>query len=676
MIKVLSGYTVWIVVLLVLAGGGYYYWQSIASKTEIVNYEVEVAARNTVVVTVSGSGQVLPSNEVEVISEVSGELLTVEIQATTVVKKGDVLVTIDSAEAEKAVKDAQNDLETAQLELEKLYDPVDDYELQQAENSVAEAQRSLDDLVQPASDSDVEVALNDLAKAKNDLAQMKLQYENDVKSANSKINTANQELDNAHDDIFSKITNAYANMPTAIDDLYDAYYGTSIAKSEVAISDYRHNAELLKSMVVDNGYMSEINKYDEEARVNYKIANDLYDEWFDQYTGASVYDSNEEMASLLDQTIECERALSESAKSQLDMYNYWIDYRNFKRETIYDEVKNIRDQLNAYNSSINNDLSSLTAMQSTLDDKVNNITELEDDRSYLESNYPLNLADAELSVQEKEDSLNDLLDGGNKDEIAKAKENLGEKQMYLAKIQAAPDSLDVRAKNLVISQKQDALLEALSTLADYTITAPIDGVVAELNVDQGQKVSNSTVVATIITEKKIAQLVLNEADIVQVELGQKVNVDVDAIDGLTLVGEVVEIDELSEASSGVVTYNIKVVFLTEDERVKEGMSVSGSVIIDTASDVLAVPVAAVTKQDDLYYVQILNNGVAEWQEIEVGLADDFYYEVVSGLAEGQEVITGESSDSTADTSSTSTQSSIIQGIGGGGPMSGGGPMMR
>jgi HlyD family secretion protein len=240
----------------------------------------------------------------------------------------------------------------------------------------------------------------------------------------------------------------------------------------------------------------------------------------------------------------------------------------------------------------------------------------------------------------------------------------------------------VRTKKLSISQKTKSLANAQESLEDYTIKSSIDGIVGAVgDVVVGQDISNSAKIATIISKNKVAELVLNEVDISKVKVGQKVNVGIDAIDGLSLVGKVAEIDAIGTVASGVVSYNIKVELLTDDERIMSGMSVSGVVITKTANDVLLVPTEAVNENDDgTYTVKIKDGDSVIEQEIEVGATDDSFYEVVSGLTEGQAVVTNEvtslTTSTTTDTtaSSDSSTKSITQMMsGGGGPMGGGVP---
>lgn len=186
--------------------------------------------------------------------------------------------------------------------------------------------------------------------------------------------------------------------------------------------------------------------------------------------------------------------------------------------------------------------------------------------------------------------------------------NIASLKQKLADLTPGDDNLDVISAKLQITQKENSLLDAQQTLSNYTITAPFDGVMASVSVDIGSSAvmassNSSSLLGTIVTDKKMAQATLNEADIVKVKLGQKANITFDAIDGLTLGGTVVEINTLGVVTSGVVTYKVKVAFNTDDVRILPNMSVAIDIITDSKDNVLYIPNQAIKNDADGYYVE-------------------------------------------------------------------------
>ena len=133
----------------------------------------------------------------------------------------------------------------------------------------------------------------------------------------------------------------------------------------------------------------------------------------------------------------------------------------------------------------------------------------------------------------------------------------------------------------------------------------------------------------------------------------------------------VEVDLVGTVTQGVVNYNVKIAFDTQDDRVKSGMSVSASIITQTKQDVIVVPNSAVKIQNGAHYVEVVdkntaatdNQGVAlsttpTQQAVEVGISDDTSTEITSGLSEGDKVVT-KTISGTATTATTNSAPSLF-----------------
>lgn len=209
-----------------------------------------------------------------------------------------------------------------------------------------------------------------------------------------------------------------------------------------------------------------------------------------------------------------------------------------------------------------------------------------------------------------------------------------------------PISLQISQNNLV---KQERNLEDLkATLAKYTVVAPFAGTVSSVAAQVGQ---NAATIATIVTNQQIAQLSLNEVDAAKVKAGQKATLTFDAIEDLSLTGTVAEIDPVGTVSQGVVSYNVKITFDTADARIKPGMTVNANIQTDVHIDVLTVPSSAVKTSNGVSRVQVFTPPLIETGTtgrvsatpptqvtVVIGISDDTNVEIVSGLTEGEQVV--------------------------------------
>jgi HlyD family secretion protein len=228
------------------------------------------------------------------------------------------------------------------------------------------------------------------------------------------------------------------------------------------------------------------------------------------------------------------------------------------------------------------------------------------------------------------------------DALSSVKLSLSDKKEAVTK-----EDLDIETQNLAVKQRQYALSDAKENLAQHYIRAPFDGVVTEVNVKKGDSVSASTILINLITKQKIAEISLNEVDVAKVKVGQKTTLTFDAIEDLTITGEIAEVYTLGTVSQGVVTYDVKITFDTQDEKVKPGMSVSVEIITDVKQDVLLVSNSAIKSQNDIQYVEVMGTDNAVYsQEIETGISNDTYTEIISGLKEGDIVVASTISSAT------------------------------
>lgn len=165
-------------------------------------------------------------------------------------------------------------------------------------------------------------------------------------------------------------------------------------------------------------------------------------------------------------------------------------------------------------------------------------------------------------------------------------------------------------------------------------------------------------------------LTVNEVDLPSLKVGQRVDIEFDALPDITATGKVYEIGEIGAVSSGVVTFDVWVSLDVAAESLRSGMSAAATIVTGVARDALLVPNAAVKSADDgSYYVEVLDaSGAATRQvAVETGLANATQTQILSGLAQGDRVIT--SSSSPSDDSETETQGGgiMVPGMGGGGP---------
>ncbi len=243
-------------------------------------------------------------------------------------------------------------------------------------------------------------------------------------------------------------------------------------------------------------------------------------------------------------------------------------------------------------------------------------------------------------------------------------------------LQTVKDSLESAEQS--VEDAQTNLENAQDSLEDYEITAPISGQVIVKNTKAGDTLksgndSNASMAVIYDMSALTFDMYVDELDVLDVEVGQKVQVTVDAFEGETFTGKVTNVSLESTSSNGVTQYPVTVQ-MDEVGDLLPGMNVNGEIIIDEAENVLAIPAQALQRGNVVY---VKDDSVTEAEgnvpagfrsvEVETGLISENYVEIQNGLSEGDVVYI----DPT-----TSTDSTVMIEMGGmpGGGMPGGGGM--
>ena len=265
-------------------------------------------------------------------------------------------------------------------------------------------------------------------------------------------------------------------------------------------------------------------------------------------------------------------------------------------------------------------------------------------------------------------------------DLTRAKRDLTSAEVRLRAAEDAVDDAEatatLRQARIERNSARNAVDEAAASVADLTaaiaaatLTAPVAGVVSEVNLLAGSDAPTGAAVVIDATTFAVTTDVV-ESDLIEVATGQAATVTISALD-VDVDGTVTAISPLATEGSSVVSYPVTVTLGETPDAARSGMSAEVTITIASAQDVLTIPSAALLGSDGDYRVRTLGtDGTPVITPVEVGLVTNTTAEITSGLAEGTAVITG----TTADLAGTSTTG----GFGGGGAVAipGGGPVVR
>ncbi|MGN1097281.1 MAG: efflux RND transporter periplasmic adaptor subunit [Clostridia bacterium] len=172
-------------------------------------------------------------------------------------------------------------------------------------------------------------------------------------------------------------------------------------------------------------------------------------------------------------------------------------------------------------------------------------------------------------------------------------------------LQEAKNSYQNALTNL--ENAKTTLEDRQSNAEDYTITAPISGVVLSKEYKAGDTVygQNSTTLMTIADMSKMKFTIsVDELDIANIALGQEVEVTSDALEGVELVGYITNISKLGSSQNGVTNYPVEVT-IDEPGDLMSGMNVSAEIIVAEANNAIRVSTTAISYFEGKYYATVV-----------------------------------------------------------------------
>ena len=171
--------------------------------------------------------------------------------------------------------------------------------------------------------------------------------------------------------------------------------------------------------------------------------------------------------------------------------------------------------------------------------------------------------------------------------------------------------LTLKIENLRLQREAAAkeLTDAIQQRENLIIVAPCDGVVASIDVAEGDEITSGTLIGSILEgEDMNLTIAVDELDVVSVEIGQPVEITIDALSSLKIAGEVYKIAPVGANSGGVTSYDVELTFDAEGTGVRSGMNATGEIQVASADDVLYVPVEALMTISNKTYVMVADGG--------------------------------------------------------------------
>ena len=223
-----------------------------------------------------------------------------------------------------------------------------------------------------------------------------------------------------------------------------------------------------------------------------------------------------------------------------------------------------------------------------------------------------------------------------------------------------------------VSQWQASVDEAMEQLSKTIFRAPMDGKVTRLNVEEGQTViigtmNNAGSLVLTISDLSVIEVVVqvDETDVPAISIGDSASIRIDAFGDREFTGHVTEIGNSAinppsrQAAGQQAAIDFEVVLTLElnDAVLRPDLSATADIVTESRAKVLGVPIIALTVReeepdtsaadyseddelDDVEGVFMVSDGTVTFTAVEVGIAGQEYFEILSGISVGDTVVAG------------------------------------
>ncbi|MDD5213016.1 MAG: efflux RND transporter periplasmic adaptor subunit [Candidatus Gracilibacteria bacterium] len=650
-----------IIIGLLIFGGVYSYYAYNKSKNANLNtpvYKTYTPVKGDLETSMEADGKVYYKDYYSLSFPVSGTIKEINKKEGDKVAKGEIIARLDDTYYSLAVSKAEISLQNAKANLNaKIASKASSADLNVLKEQVNNADASLDlskglesaniDQAKKAMDL-ASISLNSL---KDDLANTKNLQTSDIKTQNQTIDSINLELQNlkkerdrtkSQDDL--SLSNMQSQAKLQIDLLLD-YVDKYIKESDYILGATDENKYKNDNFETYLGAKNTSIKTNAENALrqtisNYAVFQNNYAKQTDiQMSLSEAISLADSMNNTLDLTLQTlKNSISSSSFPDATINTYTTSFETYLttlktiKQAVVADSQQISSQIKLASdkeANINDNISlletKLSLAQTGLDkldtSNSSSITSLQNKLKTAQTTYEQAKLNYENALSKAQNSLK-----VSSSQVSVTQANLQAKKSNYSQAELAPyyTAIDEAKRNLK---------EVQARLDDTILKASSDGTISEIDGNIGELANTNKVFANIINAKNIyIESYVEETDIANVKLNQKVKLSFDAIENLSLTGVVAYISDKSTIdTSGIVTYKVKIKFDNSKSLVKEGMTANINYITNELKNVLLVPSEAIVGQ------KVFSLDKNAQVQIQTGFSNGDFTQILSGLKEGEKI---------------------------------------
>ncbi len=407
---------------------------------------------------------------------------------------------------------------------------------------------------------------------------------------------------------------------------------TEVLEAQVALDNYKQTLEDVKADAeedLDQAYEDAFDALDDtylKIYNTFNVADSIYRSYFtsNDQEGTKVRDNKDIIGQNLNQAdIYIDDAKQDSEHDKIDTALSGVKDNLSNVKEALEIIRDMTETALYYDTVSSADKTSLDNHKSYINTEISDITDAQQTISTTKITNETNINSAEADILSAEAALQKAQDKLALEKAGPTQENIN---LYLAKVKQA------QAKVSLLQNK----------IQETVLKSPDKGQVTEINKREGETVQTTDSVISFLPEGPFqVEVDIYEEDIVSIRIDNFVRISLPAFPDEILEGRVISIDPAEKLIDGIVYYEVNIIFSTERENIKPGMTADIVIETDKKENVLIISRAALKKINGEKIVRVFKKGKAEDRKIEIGLEGDEYIEVISGLQEGEQVIIGE-----------------------------------
>lgn len=610
------------------------------NKKPIVEYSTVQAKEGQLLQTVSESGTVKPVKELALNFLTSGRIKEINVRVGDKVVAGQTLAVLDDSSLQTRKTEAEAALSVAQASLSKLLAGAGNATINVSLTSLNQAQVAVSSAKIDLDKTKKTVAEN-IRQAEKTLADLESSSATSVTPQEQAVFLAQTAYDNAKKNGQKNVDNTRSSAVLTISDkIITAKIALDNVNTLLEDEDAKNVLGVKNSVIINQTKTSRQTALNLVSKAEAAIA--LARSASDESSVAVAGQSAKELLLAVKQTFDYAYALLEASVVS-------SDFTQTKLDTYKSMVSTQLTQISAATSAVEGSLQSLSnaalSYETSLSSANDNLQQAK-----------VNLENARTAARNNLSSLR--LSGDQQIAAAQARLDNANKSLAVAQAQYENTVAPARSQDVAVAQAQvkqaEASLDGINRqISDSILTAPVDGVVNQVNYEAGEQfgLSGGEVVSLLVDNSFNIEVDISESNISKVKAGDEVEITLDAFPSdLILTGRVSFIEPAQTLIQGVVYYKVKIDFENLDEvrsslslrnlSIKSGMTANVVIMTEKLDKVIQIPARAVIDKEGQKIVRILRAGEMVEIPVKVGLqGDEGMIEIKEGLSAGEEVIT-------------------------------------